>query len=97
MKWESYRRREDGKTHGKSFQGIAQKMTAGLSSMAGRTMLQILKNKAVILKWAGKDATETHEPIHAADTVDKYFDPSKAHGRSRHEHFATSVDRGRPG
>lgn len=26
---------------------------------------------AVILKWAGKDATETYEPIHPPDTLDK--------------------------
>ena len=26
---------------------------------------------AVILKWAGKDATETYDPIHPPDTLDK--------------------------
>ena len=28
--------------------------------------------KSIILKWAGKDATETYEPIHPPDTLDKY-------------------------
>lgn len=36
--------------------------------------------KAVILKWAGKDATETYEPIHPPDTLDKYLDRSKHMG-----------------
>jgi L-lactate dehydrogenase (cytochrome) len=31
----------------------------------------------IILKWAGKDATETYEPIHPPDTLDKYLDRSK--------------------
>lgn len=31
----------------------------------------------IILKWAGKDATETYEPIHPPDTLDKYLDQSK--------------------
>ena len=31
----------------------------------------------VILKYAGKDATETYEPIHPPDTLDKYLDRSK--------------------
>lgn len=26
----------------------------------------------VILKWAGKDATETYDPIHPPDTLDKF-------------------------
>ena len=33
--------------------------------------------KQIILKWAGKDATETYEPIHPPDTLDKYLDRSK--------------------
>ena len=33
--------------------------------------------KNIILKWAGKDATETYEPIHPPDTLDKYLDQSK--------------------
>ncbi|MCJ1471303.1 hypothetical protein MMC07_009951 [Pseudocyphellaria aurata] len=33
--------------------------------------------KNIILKWAGKDATDTYEPIHPPDTLDKYLDPSK--------------------
>ena len=33
--------------------------------------------KNIILKWAGKDATETYEPIHPPDTLDKYLDRSK--------------------
>lgn len=33
--------------------------------------------QAIILKWAGKDATETYEPIHPPDTLDKYLDKSK--------------------
>lgn len=33
--------------------------------------------KQIILKWAGKDATETYEPIHPPDTLDKYLDKSK--------------------
>ena len=32
---------------------------------------------SIILKWAGKDATETYEPIHPPDTLDKYLDRSK--------------------
>jgi cytochrome b involved in lipid metabolism len=28
--------------------------------------------KNIILRWAGKDATETYEPIHPPDTLDKY-------------------------
>ena len=31
----------------------------------------------IILKFAGKDATETYEPIHPPDTLDKYLDKSK--------------------
>ena len=33
--------------------------------------------KQIILKWAGRDATETYEPIHPPDTLDKYLDRSK--------------------
>ncbi|KAI4108423.1 MAG: hypothetical protein L6R37_001027 [Teloschistes peruensis] len=33
--------------------------------------------KQIILKWAGKDATETYEPIHPPDTLDKFLDRSK--------------------
>ncbi|MCJ1225266.1 hypothetical protein MMC12_001915 [Toensbergia leucococca] len=33
--------------------------------------------KNIILKWAGKDATEPYEPIHPPDTLDKYLDRSK--------------------
>lgn len=32
---------------------------------------------SIILKWAGKDATDTYDPIHPPDTLDKYLDPSK--------------------
>ncbi|CAG8258256.1 unnamed protein product [Penicillium salamii] len=31
----------------------------------------------IILKYAGKDATEEFEPIHPPDTLDKFLDPSK--------------------
>lgn len=31
----------------------------------------------IILKYAGKDATSTFEPIHPPDTLDKFLDPSK--------------------
>ena len=31
----------------------------------------------IILKYAGKDATEVFEPIHPSDTLEKYLDPSK--------------------
>ncbi len=31
----------------------------------------------IILKYAGKDATEEFEPIHPPDTLDKYLDSSK--------------------
>ena len=31
----------------------------------------------IILKYAGKDATETYDPIHPPDTLDKYLDKSK--------------------
>lgn len=33
--------------------------------------------KSIILKWAGKDATETYETIHPPDTLDKFLDKSK--------------------
>ncbi len=33
--------------------------------------------KNVILRWAGKDATESYAPIHPPDTLDKYLDRSK--------------------
>ncbi|KAL8729955.1 MAG: hypothetical protein Q9166_004400 [cf. Caloplaca sp. 2 TL-2023] len=33
--------------------------------------------KQIILKWAGKDATETYDPIHPPDTLDKFLDRSK--------------------
>ncbi|OAX79816.1 hypothetical protein ACJ72_05862 [Emergomyces africanus] len=33
--------------------------------------------QSIILKYAGKDATEEFEPIHPPDTLDKYLDPSK--------------------
>ncbi|KAL8672130.1 MAG: hypothetical protein Q9168_003404 [Polycauliona sp. 1 TL-2023] len=33
--------------------------------------------KQIILKWAGKDATETYDPIHPPDTLDKFLDHSK--------------------
>ena len=29
----------------------------------------------VILKWAGKDATEIYEPVHPPDTLDKFVLP----------------------
>lgn len=31
----------------------------------------------IILKWAGKDATEEYAPIHPPDTLDKYLDKQK--------------------
>lgn len=31
----------------------------------------------IILKYAGKDATEAYEPIHPPDTLDKFLDPKK--------------------
>jgi L-lactate dehydrogenase (cytochrome) len=31
----------------------------------------------IILKYAGKDATEEYEPIHPPDTLDKYLEKSK--------------------
>ncbi|KAH6660404.1 cytochrome b2 [Truncatella angustata] len=34
----------------------------------------------IILKYAGKDATEEYEPIHPPDTLDKYLDKSKHMG-----------------
>ncbi len=33
--------------------------------------------KNIILKWAGKDATQTYDPVHPPDTLDKYLDRSK--------------------
>ncbi|KAL2038695.1 hypothetical protein N7G274_008453 [Stereocaulon virgatum] len=36
--------------------------------------------KNIILRWAGKDATETYEPIHPPDTLDKFLDKSKHMG-----------------
>lgn len=35
----------------------------------------------IILKYAGKDATEEFEPIHPPDTLDKYLDRSKHLGK----------------
>lgn len=32
----------------------------------------------VILKWAGKDATETYDPIHPPDTLDKLVSPTNS-------------------
>ena len=32
---------------------------------------------AIILKYAGKDATREYEPIHPPDTLDKYLDRNK--------------------
>ena len=34
--------------------------------------------KAIILRWAGKDATDTYDPIHPPDTLDKYCPSSCA-------------------
>src|ERR1700759_1882071 len=34
----------------------------------------------IILKYAGKDATEEFDPIHPPDTLDKYLDRSKHKG-----------------
>jgi L-lactate dehydrogenase (cytochrome) len=36
-----------------------------------------LGGSKIILKYAGKDATETYDPIHPPDTLDKYLDKSK--------------------
>ena len=33
--------------------------------------------KNIILKYAGKDATETYDPIHPPDTLDKYLEKEK--------------------
>ena len=33
--------------------------------------------KSIILKYAGKDATETYDPIHPPDTLDKYLEKDK--------------------
>ncbi|KAM0797240.1 FMN-dependent dehydrogenase-domain-containing protein [Usnea florida] len=33
--------------------------------------------KSIILKWAGKNATEVYEPVHPPDTLDKFLDKSK--------------------
>lgn len=35
----------------------------------------------IILKYAGKDATEEFDPIHPPDTLDKYLDSSKHLGQ----------------
>ncbi len=85
MKSESYRSGEDRKIHGNELSrhstnddcwvvihGRAYDVTDFKEEHPG--------GKAVILKWAGKDATATYEPIHAADTLDKYLDPSKHMG-----------------
>ena len=37
----------------------------------------------IILKYAGKDATETYDPIHPPDTLDKYLEKSKHLGDVR--------------
>lgn len=85
MKWESYHKGEDGKIHGNELSrhstnddcwvvihGRAYDVTDFKEEHPG--------GKAVILKWAGKDATKIYEPIHAADTLNKYLDRSKHMG-----------------
>lgn len=85
MKSESYRRGKDGKIHGNELsrhstdddcwvviRGRAYDVTDFKEQHPG--------GKAVILKWAGKDATEIYVPIHAPDTLDKYLDLSKHMG-----------------
>jgi L-lactate dehydrogenase (cytochrome) len=46
-----------------------------------RIRLQLLAEhpggSKIILKYAGRDATEAFEPIHPPDTLDKYLDKSK--------------------
>lgn len=47
---------------------------------AHRTKLTLIEHpggQKIILKYAGKDATEEFEPIHPPDTLDKFLDPSK--------------------
>ena len=44
--------------------------------MSARTD-HLLGGPKIILKYAGKDATETYAPIHPPDTLDKYLDKSK--------------------
>ena len=41
------------------------------------SLTQILGGPNIILKFAGKDATETYDPIHPPDTLDKYLNKSK--------------------
>ncbi|KAK2595952.1 hypothetical protein QQS21_006482 [Conoideocrella luteorostrata] len=45
----------------------------------------------IILKYAGKDATEEFEPIHPPDTLDKYLDRSKHLGKVRMDTVAREV------
>ena len=40
-------------------------------------LISSLGGSKIILKYAGKDATETYAPIHPPDTLDKYLDKSK--------------------
>lgn len=85
MKMESNERKREGKIHGNEvakhstnedcwvvIHGRAYDVTDFKEEHPG--------GKAVILKWAGKDATETYEPIHAPDILDKYLDQSKHMG-----------------
>ena len=44
-------------------------MSKGLNQLESCSNTEPLD--AVILNWAGKDATETYEPIHPPDTLDK--------------------------
>ena len=41
------------------------------------TIVEHPGGQKIILKYAGKDATEEFEPIHPPDTLDKFLDPSK--------------------
>lgn len=85
MGWESNQKGGDGKIHGNE---IAQHSTNedcwviihGRAYDVTDFKEEHPGGKAIILKWAGKDATETYEPLHAPDTLDKYLDRSKHMG-----------------
>jgi hypothetical protein len=51
------------------------KITSVASS--NRTITEHPGGQKIILKYAGKDATEEFDPIHPPDTLDKYLDKSK--------------------
>lgn len=85
MKSESYRRGKDDKIHGNELSRHSTNYDCWVVINGRAYDVTDFKEehpggKAIILKWAGKDATKIYEPIHPADTLDKYLDSSKHMG-----------------